>query len=59
MAACCSRAQLDDPLAFFAYVSAERPGAFANRTMNLDVHGTRAQLLIRAWDDDPDVGPSR
>ena len=46
-------AQLDDPLAFFAYVSAERPGAFANRTMNLDVHGTRAQLLIRAWDDDP------
>ena len=21
--------------------------------MNLDVHGTRAQLLIRAWDDDP------
>ena len=45
--------QLDDPLAFFAYVSAERPGAFANRTMNLDVHGTRAQLLIRAWEDDP------
>ena len=46
-------AQLERPLAFFAYVSAERPGAFANRTMNLDVHGTRAQLLIRAWDDDP------
>ena len=47
-------AQLDDPLAFFAYVSAERPGAFADRSMTLDVNGTTAQLLIRAWDDDPD-----
>jgi hypothetical protein len=47
-------AQPDDPLAFFAYVSADRPGAFANRSMALDVNGTRAQLLIRAWDDDPE-----
>jgi hypothetical protein len=47
-------AQPDDPLAFFAYVSAERPGAFADRSIALDVNGTPAQLLIRAWDDDPD-----
>ncbi|HEX6474408.1 MAG TPA: hypothetical protein VF114_04895 [Candidatus Limnocylindria bacterium] len=46
-------AQPDDPLAFFAYVTADRPGAFANRQLNLDVNGTRAQLLVRAWDDDP------
>ena len=46
-------AQPSDPFAFFAYVTADRPGAFANRKLNLDVHGTRARLLIRAWDDDP------
>ena len=46
-------AEPDDPFAFFAYVTADRPGAFANRKMTLDVHGTRANLLIRAWDDDP------
>jgi hypothetical protein len=46
-------AQPDDPLAFFAYVTADRPGAFANRQLSLDVNGTRAELLVRAWDDDP------
>jgi hypothetical protein len=46
-------AEPDDPFAFFAYVTADRPGAFANRKMSLDVDGTRANLLIRAWDDDP------
>jgi hypothetical protein len=46
-------AEPDDPLAFFAYVSADRPGAFANRQLTLDVNGTPAELLVRAWDDDP------
>ncbi|HEX5579416.1 MAG TPA: hypothetical protein VFY43_07105 [Candidatus Limnocylindria bacterium] len=46
-------AEPDDPLAFFAYVSADRPGAFADRQLTLDVNGTRAELLVRAWDDDP------
>ena len=46
-------AQPADPLAFFAYVTAERPGAFANHFMTLDVNGTWARFLIRAWDDDP------
>ena len=46
-------AEPDDPLAFFAYVSADRPGAFANKKLTLDVNGTPAELLVRAWDDDP------
>jgi hypothetical protein len=46
-------AQPDDPLGFFAYVSADRPGAFVNRPLALDVNGTPANVLIRAWDDDP------
>ncbi|HEY8180190.1 MAG TPA: hypothetical protein VIH33_07285 [Candidatus Limnocylindria bacterium] len=46
-------AQPGDPLAFFTYITADRPGAFADSNMSLDVHGTRARLLIRAWDDDP------
>ena len=47
-------AEPEDPLAFFAYVTADRPGAFADRQMALDVNGVRAQLLVRAWEDDPD-----
>ena len=46
-------AQLDDPSPSSPTSRRSDPALATNRTMNLDVHGTRAQLLIRAWDDDP------
>ncbi len=45
-----------DPFDFFAYLSADRPGAFTNRSITVDVHGTPADVLIRAWQDDPEWG---
>lgn len=49
-------AQPEDPFAFFAYVSAERPGAFVGSTVGLRVGSESASLLIRAWEDDPGWG---
>ncbi len=49
-------AEVDDPFEFFAYVSADRPGAFVGTTLTLDVGGTPANLLVRAWEDDPEWG---
>jgi hypothetical protein len=49
-------AEPDDPSGFFAYISADRPGAFANRNLQIDVNGTSAQVLIRPWEDDPAWG---
>jgi hypothetical protein len=45
-----------DPFAFFTYLSAERPGAFADTDLRLDVNGVRALMTIRAWEDDPQWG---
>lgn len=45
-----------DPFDFFAYLSADRPGAFSNRSLAIDVNGTTADVLIRAWQDDPAWG---
>jgi hypothetical protein len=49
-------AQPEDPFAFFAYISADRPGAFVERTLSMGVGEVTASVLIRAWDDDPDWG---
>jgi hypothetical protein len=49
-------ARPDDPFAFFAYISADRPGAFVGTTLSLPVGEVTASILIRAWDDDPDWG---
>jgi hypothetical protein len=46
-------ARPDDPLAFFAYLSAERPGAFSNHAITLSLDETQARFLVRAWEDDP------
>jgi hypothetical protein len=45
-----------DPYSFFAYVTAERPGAFTNTTATVTFPEGSVQVLIRAWDDDPDWG---
>jgi hypothetical protein len=49
-------AQPTDPFAFFTYLSADRPGAFDDTDLRLDVNGVRALLTIRAWEDDPQWG---
>ncbi|HEX6654957.1 MAG TPA: hypothetical protein VF153_01970, partial [Candidatus Limnocylindria bacterium] len=46
----------DDPIAFFAYVTADRPGAFANASTRVDVNGLTTAVLVRSWDDDPAWG---
>jgi hypothetical protein len=48
--------EITDPDAFFAYVSAERPGDQATTELAVTVGGSTAALVIRAWPDDPDWG---
>jgi hypothetical protein len=50
------RADPPDPFSFFAYVTADRPGAFTNVAFDVDVNGIPTEVLIRAWEDDPDWG---
>jgi hypothetical protein len=47
---------IPDPYSFFAYVTAEKPGAFRNTTATVAFPDGTVQVLIRAWDDDPDWG---
>ncbi len=44
--------KLDRPLSFFAYLIADRPGAYAERTVSPVVGGTKVDLTIRSWPDD-------
>ncbi|MFL5779153.1 MAG: hypothetical protein ACJ761_09445 [Chloroflexota bacterium] len=45
--------RLEQPLAFFAYLVADRPGSYAEREVTSDVAGKSVPLTIRAWPDDP------
>src|SRR5207247_1948093 len=47
---------LSDPATFFAYVTAERPGAFRETFTTVRLAEGPVTVLIRAWDDDPDWG---
>ena len=49
-------AEVADPQSWFAYVTAERPGIYTESPFSLDVGGTDATVVIRAWDDDPEWG---
>ena len=49
---------LPDPFAFFAYLSADRPGAFVDTLLTVEVGDVSAPLRIRAWQDDPEWGTS-
>ena len=53
-----STTSLPDPYAFFAYLSADRPGAFSDTLLSVQVGGKPATLKIRAWQDDPGWGTS-
>jgi hypothetical protein len=48
--------RLRDPFAFFAYLSADRPGAFTETPVSVPLDGREAAVHIRAWDDDPAWG---
>jgi hypothetical protein len=47
---------IGDPYSYFAYVTAERPGAFTDTTATVAFPGGSVPVLIRAWQDDPDWG---
>jgi hypothetical protein len=53
-----STTSLPDPFGFFAYLSADRPGAFSDTLMTVQVGGKPAAVKVRAWQDDPDWGTS-
>jgi hypothetical protein len=46
--------ELDKPLAFFAYLVGDRPGAYAERALPVTVAGEPVNLTIRSWPDDPE-----
>ncbi|HYM84376.1 MAG TPA: hypothetical protein VEY67_09525 [Candidatus Dormibacteraeota bacterium] len=43
---------LADPLSFFAYVTADRPGAYATSAFTTSVEGADARIEVDAWPDD-------
>ena len=45
---------LEKPLSFFAYVVADRPGAFEEQERTAQVGLEAVDLTIRAWKDDPE-----
>ncbi len=51
-----SAIDLADPFAFFAYVSADRPGAFVETQASVDIGGGTAPVVVRAWEDDAGWG---
>jgi hypothetical protein len=44
--------RLAKPLEFFAYLVAERPGAYREATIDTDVLGAPTQVKVRSWQDD-------
>ena len=53
-----SRPALPDPFAFFTYLSADRPGAFTDTLLTVQVGAKSAPIKVRAWQDDPEWGAS-
>jgi hypothetical protein len=47
-----TRGELDKPLSFFAYLVGDRPGAYAERSLQVSVGGAPVDVTIRAWPDD-------
>jgi hypothetical protein len=44
--------ELDEPLSFFAYLVGDRPGAYAERSLEVSVGGAPVDVTVRAWPDD-------
>jgi hypothetical protein len=47
---------LAEPTGFFAYVVADREGAYVGRSIEVPVGEVEAQVEVRAWADDPAFG---
>ena len=47
---------IPDPLAFNAVVAADRPSAFVETKVDLQINGEPASVVVRAWPDDPAWG---
>ncbi len=45
---------LENATAYFAYVVADRPGAYTEQVRHARVGGDSVELTIRSWPDDPD-----
>jgi hypothetical protein len=45
---------LDDPLGFFAYFVADRPGAYEEQEVQAGVGDTPVNVVVRSWPEDPD-----
>lgn len=45
--------KLDKPLSFFAYLVGDRPGAYSERNVRVNIRGEEVDVTIRAWPDDP------
>jgi hypothetical protein len=45
--------RLAEPLSFFAYLVADRPGAYSDSIVNTIVGAVPVELTIRSWPDDP------
>ena len=45
--------QLADPLSFFAYFVADRPGSFTETVLQVPIEGGVVPVTLRAWPDDP------
>ncbi len=45
--------KLPAPLTFFAYLVADRPGSYVDRTVTADVGASPVALTIHSWADDP------
>ena len=48
--------RLATPLTFFAYLVADRPGAYVERSLSTTIRAVAVPLTIRAWADDPTWG---
>ena len=44
--------RLDRPLDFFAYLVADRPGAYKDATISTQIHGAPIDVHLRSWQDD-------
>ena len=48
--------KLTSPLSFFAYLVADRPGAFTERAVAANVLGDSTTVVVRSWEDDAPWG---
>jgi hypothetical protein len=50
------RADPADPFAFFTYIAADRPGAFDDTRLRVDLSDKEVRVRVRTWEDDPQWG---